>query len=859
MSPLHLPGNHGQLLTISPFDASMNILDLNEQVPPQPECLAVNVSSSSVWIGCEQHESPRASRNYYKFSTEVYSLKRDSTSNDDDHSPAQEPSRFLEANLTSTNLNEPLFSINNLRPKTNYLIRVYSMDSFDGQMSSNPSIVKFSTNDHQYFSDQQLLPGENNLVTVKSPESFLAPTIEPIAEPHQSSSNLLLSALISTRSTNGQTLDSPATYNDLKSINYNQQQQQMRSKHMSPATLGTWFNSIWSSLFQPAQSSSLLNKFQNSTILRKMPPSSLINGQKQRNFQSNNQLMDISDALLITSACLLLLASLTVVLILYRYSSRACLASRNKSKKIRAAQPTNSRQTHSDGSAVSSSSSSSTASSVSPHQAADETSDCSEEMKNKRKSKKKSLIIDNSGNTSLPSNSSQLGSQGSGAQATATLLQTTLATNNYSLHQQRHSNTLDSRFLTKSKLDTSNRAFLREHQPGLYYNDQQQEQHYDYYTTSGIGMNKVDGFAMLKSPEEGHVIKSRSSLCFESLLMAESCKGNNRNMLDKEQEMIQFSGLAANHDRHLISDANSSSNRERQQQNWPAMAALGNGDITNKLAARLGKQQQFSDRKPLEHIKPSVSINDDNNNASISYNQPQQDYGDGAGGLACNLNGYDNETSQALNLHSHSQLAGQQQYQSTNNQLVSIVVAQPSTSINDIGHSLISDSSNSCNDSRSALVWPSQGAHQQQTHFIELLPAEAEYLNLNLVFESQPQQQEHNNLLNDATQFSQGKDNQILLPSNTTTAILCPSSLTSSNSYGTSSSLVKLDQLAISPLSLTLSNSESSSIINNDGTLKKSSNVAPTSILKNSHNKYTRQENFCQCDSKSSSNNGDHL
>jgi len=234
--------------------------------PPLVDCLPVNVTGESAWIGCElglEGQPPEGqSAAGFQFNVLVYKLERphqDPNELDADqrrqaadkspvrslklsgsggHASGQErdrrpaaaaaselrESRVLWANLSSSRLDEPLFELANLRPATHYSLEIFPLEPRTLQA---PLLVSLTTGERSSeanqpaelgaTSGQVLLPAGSNserahwTVANNSPagapqatpadSSEATPTIGRVSEPQ--GAQLLASALISTRSTNG--------------------------------------------------------------------------------------------------------------------------------------------------------------------------------------------------------------------------------------------------------------------------------------------------------------------------------------------------------------------------------------------------------------------------------------------------------------------------------------------------------------------------------------------------------------------------------------------------------------------------------------------------------------------------------
>lgn len=258
----------------------------------------------------------------------------------------------LEANLTSALLREPIFLLNNLQASTSYQLHVRSIDT-SAQLPLEPvSVVRFSTSSPQeapFFQEQSSSISSTSNSSSSDISSYRSPyskqqyqelTVEPVIEAHQSQK--LLSALISTRSTNqfnGKDHQHPLNHlnhlNSSRARIYQQQQQQQQLKQIGWLDkLWTSTNSLFNSIFgvfkvDNSSSSGEVNFTTNSSLSlaalsnsNRTPASSKqITNNKHTNSNSG-QLMEPSNIYLVTSVCLILLASLTLVLFLHRYSSK---------------------------------------------------------------------------------------------------------------------------------------------------------------------------------------------------------------------------------------------------------------------------------------------------------------------------------------------------------------------------------------------------------------------------------------------------------------------------------------------------------------------------------------------------------
>lgn len=163
------------------------------------------MTSQSAWIGCELPASGHWQP--IKFAVEVYIaqapvflqrtratlttatfVRPDSDLEpNSDLDPEMQNLGQLEANLTSVNLREPLFSLNNLRPATNYALQVRALNGAPRPSLIEPALVRFSTS-------RDSGGGSSSAI-----DSSMEPSLEPIAKVNQPQ---LLQLLISTRSTN---------------------------------------------------------------------------------------------------------------------------------------------------------------------------------------------------------------------------------------------------------------------------------------------------------------------------------------------------------------------------------------------------------------------------------------------------------------------------------------------------------------------------------------------------------------------------------------------------------------------------------------------------------------------------------
>lgn len=212
----------------------------------------------------------------------------------------------LVANLSLERLDEPLFAINNLQASTSYTVHIYS------QQTNSPSVLSFST-----------LAGNLDESNVQR-----SPTLSNLQLPNQP--NLLSTLMLSTRSTNKlQTLQEPE--DQMRNLNAGrwlyQYQQQRQSRRPSGNFLSSAIGSLLEALNVGQASSDSQSNNSSSTSSARLASSGKRANSTGNISNNNNQLMDISDALLITSVCIVLLGSLTLMLLLHRYSPAAnCFA-----------------------------------------------------------------------------------------------------------------------------------------------------------------------------------------------------------------------------------------------------------------------------------------------------------------------------------------------------------------------------------------------------------------------------------------------------------------------------------------------------------------------------------------------------
>lgn len=360
---------------------------------PFLECIALNASSNSALIGCNLRDRDREQRSEsYKFSTQVYktshsptlSLKTNNNhlleeQNDDINLVGDQYLDFagqtslrqdqLEANLTSALLREPIFLLNNLQASTNYALHVRSLGTSKERTSLTltslepVSIVRFSTSAPQEAAFFQESPSNSSTSSSSPASSGIARvahfkqdqelTIEPVIEAHQSQK--LLSALISTRSTNQfNGKDHQYSLNHLNHLNasrakiYQQQQTGFLDR------VWNFTNSLFGGIlraFKVDNSSPSATSTSASNLNRPPASSKQTTSNRQTSGANNSQLMDASNVYLITSVCLILLASLSFVLFLHRYSSKTSCLSSSDCDKYSKAQVKDSSRRSSDNSA----------------------------------------------------------------------------------------------------------------------------------------------------------------------------------------------------------------------------------------------------------------------------------------------------------------------------------------------------------------------------------------------------------------------------------------------------------------------------------------------------------------------------
>lgn len=304
-------------------------------------CLAVNVTSSSVWVACEPASEADKPRREHRFGVELYRADGDQDQLDDYPAASEslEGAR-LEANLSSARLDEPLFALNRLRANTRYLARVRHLDAFENRLAEPAALVGFSTSRAESKSAE---PGGSS-----GPAS-----LDPVADARSRAS--LLSALISTRSADhGGLQQRPAAVEQAYSMQRNgsghhrqaapnQEQQQLRQSSNQPTS--GFLAGLWSTA--DSATSSLLRVFGlagEPSAEPTRPSLAGSSGQGARAHQqplrlaakpragqperpaSTQRLLDTSGLFLLTSVCLLLFSSVALLLFLNRRLAPSCLS-----------------------------------------------------------------------------------------------------------------------------------------------------------------------------------------------------------------------------------------------------------------------------------------------------------------------------------------------------------------------------------------------------------------------------------------------------------------------------------------------------------------------------------------------------
>lgn len=313
-----------------------------------------------------------------------------SSANNDDNDNFFDQDLELEANLDSGHLPEPLFSVTNLKPLSSYELHVYLSPLYDSDQNlaapRYPSVVRLRTTSDMSL-NRQTAQGDSK------------PKLEPISEQQQQQN--LMAALISTRSTSGPSGAGHSiqrTGNHLASGNAAMDQQhggkyaatgkwkphqQQQSQRQSDTNflLDLWSRSLGrlfgvpnvaqvagsgsaSGSDDPASSNKDAANLMSPTGGGSSRPLASRTRGNGNSIAINNQLMDLSDALLITSVCLVLLGSLVALLVLHRYSRLGLCAGRSESAG------SETRNCRSSGASSSSTCSSSTAASGKLHRLA---------------------------------------------------------------------------------------------------------------------------------------------------------------------------------------------------------------------------------------------------------------------------------------------------------------------------------------------------------------------------------------------------------------------------------------------------------------------------------------------------------
>lgn len=271
----------------------------------------------------------------------------------------------LEANLTSALLREPIFLLNNLQASTSYALHVRSLDTSGANLAllEPGSVVRFSTSTPQEapsFQDQSSAisyssnsstfgTNNNNKVPSSYPrQKNKEPRVEPVIEAHQSQK--LLSALISTRSTNqfnGKEHQYPSNHlnhrNSSRAKIYQQQQKQTGILDKLWGSTNSFFDTVFGMFkvdnnnnnngnMSSAYSSSTLPLSTISSSNRPPASSKQITNSRRTN-TNNSQLMEASNVYLIASVCLVLIASLSFVLFVHRYSGKLSCFSYHSDKE----------------------------------------------------------------------------------------------------------------------------------------------------------------------------------------------------------------------------------------------------------------------------------------------------------------------------------------------------------------------------------------------------------------------------------------------------------------------------------------------------------------------------------------------
>lgn len=218
--------------------------------PLELDCRMLNVTSESAQIGCAGSLNRRGP---HQFGLQLYELP-----DSPDSVEASSGPKLVES-FTSGHLDEPIFSIVNLRPtRAGYELHIRELDTptqagLSGPRHSQP--IRFHT-----------LEPNNSAASQTRAKSNRSIAVEPLAGYSANQPSGLLSALINTRSTNGRLLtindgwrqqqpmassssssSSSSQSNNINNSNYNQQNHtKLAALHIGLSSMVDFIKSLWS-------------------------------------------------------------------------------------------------------------------------------------------------------------------------------------------------------------------------------------------------------------------------------------------------------------------------------------------------------------------------------------------------------------------------------------------------------------------------------------------------------------------------------------------------------------------------------------------------------------------------------------
>lgn len=284
-------------------------------------CLAANITSSSALLACAdrvgsgQAEGTRLSW-LAGFGLQLYRLPEARAS----MTASQEDSveLKLEFERTFAGQNEPLFVLNNLEPQTSYQVRVYALNPPQTSFSLELGRLKFSTSRSE--ESPQASGGSSSELGAAA-----APRVE-LMDKLQRASAL---AAIASSSAQWSSDSRQNSSHWLQFKHQHQHQHQHQQQSLLEAVRGSLSSAI-GSLFQVladenqngSRSSGQWRAPSGGSFAQASSTRQAAGVSNGRRNGANNRLMDISDTLLMAGVTLILLLSLVLALYLHRYSSK---------------------------------------------------------------------------------------------------------------------------------------------------------------------------------------------------------------------------------------------------------------------------------------------------------------------------------------------------------------------------------------------------------------------------------------------------------------------------------------------------------------------------------------------------------